>query len=53
MEIIQHLLGICPDSYSHPDLLGVIANYIPFQDIFHLIISNIRIAINKLFTRLN
>jgi len=27
MEILLHIIGVCPDSYSHVDLLNLFLNY--------------------------
>lgn len=32
MELIQHILGICPDAASHIDILDLIFSNIPLQD---------------------
>jgi hypothetical protein len=38
MEVILHILGICPDSLSHLDLLDI--NQFPIIDLINLFRNN-------------
>ena len=36
MEVIFHILGLCPDSFSHLDLLDVLGTQLPIVDLINL-----------------
>jgi hypothetical protein len=36
IETIFHILGLCPDSLSHLDLLDVLATQLPIVDLINL-----------------
>lgn len=53
MDIIYHILGLCPDSTSHLDLLDFLRVSVPVCDIFHFLQLNVKISLTKLFSMLN
>jgi hypothetical protein len=36
MEVIFHILGLCPDSMSHLDLLDVVITQLPIVDLINI-----------------
>jgi hypothetical protein len=36
MEVIFHILGLCPDSMSHFDLLDILRTQIPIVDLINI-----------------
>jgi hypothetical protein len=36
MEAIFHILGLCPDSLSHLDLLDIVTTQLPIIDLINL-----------------
>ncbi len=47
MEILQHILGICPDTNSHFDLIDIV-NKLPFNDVLSIMNSYIRLCLERI-----
>lgn len=46
MEIIQHILGVCPDAHSHFDLSNLIANFNYLHDVWRTIYFFLKKIVN-------
>lgn len=49
MEIIQHILGVCPDTNSHFDLLDLFTK-LPFNDVLSIMNSYMRLCLERIIS---
>lgn len=48
--MIQHILGVCPDTHSHIDLLNLFTNFTPVNEILHFIYTSGKHILLRLIT---
>jgi len=53
MEFIMHLIGLCPDTHSHPDLITYLSNYPVIHDFLNGVQASFRMMTHRIVTWLN